>query len=448
MKLITHKVLVDAGDKQERGLLVNTITGTIDVLSKAETALLRTWDQAQAVRVQPGDSQAAALYEGLLARGFLVETDAEEERLVEAQLERTRAGHRLALERSRRVAFVITYRCNYACPYCYENAITYEKGKVLTREMVDRVFELHHNNVRNIMLYGGEPLLPQNRAILEYIISRAPDATYSATSNGYYLEEYFDLLQKLSVGYIMVTLDGPRELHNKTRKLKTGEGTYDKVMAGIALYLKHGIRIKIRMNISDANVNDCLALRDSLIAEFQEAFRNHVLMFELQPIFQLSRDTRFKLNNQILYDKKTEAGTPFQYNMIALTTPPVLSRFFNQNAVANVPRYCNCDAESCERFYDPEGDVYSCILALRNKAAAVGTYYPEVSYRQESMLSRNIDTVPECRGCKLKLICGGGCANGVVGQDGSVLRPNCQEVRENLFVELPALFRKYVQDEE
>lgn len=448
MKLITHKVLVDAGDKQERVLLVNTITGTVDVLSKEEAALLRAWEQAQNIEVQTCDSQVAVLFEGLAAHKFLIETDAEEERLVEAELEKARSVHKCAVKKIHNVVFVMTYLCNYACPYCYENAITYDKGNALTREMVDRVFEIHHNDIRNIMLYGGEPLLPQNRPILEYIISRAPDAAYSATSNGYYLEEYFDLFQKLKVGSIMVTLDGPRELHNKTRKLKNGEGTFDKVMVGIALYLKHGIPIKIRMNISDANVNDCLALRDNLIAAFPEAFWNHVLMFELQPIFQLSRDTRFKLNNQILYDKKTEAGTPFQYNVIAKTLTPLLNRFFNQNAVANMPRYCNCDAESCERFYDAEGDVYSCILALRNKAAAVGTYYPTVSYKQESMLNRNIDTIPECRGCKLKLICGGGCANGVVGQDGSVLRPNCQEVHENLFVELPALFRKYVQDEE
>ena len=77
MKLITHKVLVDAGDKQERVLLVNTITGTVDVLSKEEAALLRAWEQAQNIEVQTCDSQVAVLFEGLAAHKFLIETDAE-----------------------------------------------------------------------------------------------------------------------------------------------------------------------------------------------------------------------------------------------------------------------------------------------------------------------------------------------------------------------------------
>lgn len=446
MQLITHKVVVDAEDRQRRSLLVNTITGSIDVLSKEEAEMLRAWDAAPNIE-RPTEAQAAELYEGLLAHGFLAETEAEENRLVEAELEKARAAHKQAVESSHGVAFVLTYMCNYACPYCYEDAISYKKDRILTREMVDRVFELYHNDLRDILLYGGEPLLPQTRPILEYIISKAPDANYSAVSNGYYLEEFFDLFKERKIGDIMVTLDGPKERHNKTRRLKNGDGTFDKIMAGITLYLKHGIRVKIRMNISGANVQECLDLRESMIAEFPEAFRQNTLLFELQPIFQLSREKRFQLNSKILFEKKTESGTPYAYNVIALTIPPVLSRFFRQNAVNTTPRYCNCDAESNQRFYDPEGDVYSCILALRNKAASVGTYYPDLTVRQDSMLFRNIDSIPECRACKLKLLCGGGCANCVAGQDGSILKPNCQEIHENLYVELPALFRKYVQDE-
>ena len=447
MKLIKHMVLVEASDTKERGLLVNTITGSIDVLSKEEAALVKEWKDKPEIAENPEEEPAASLWQGLLAHGFLVKSDEEEEKLVETELEKARFIHKRVTTESHEVTFVMTYMCNYACPYCYESAITYEKRKILTREMVDRVFEIYNNDLRNISLYGGEPLLPETRPIFEYIITKAPDAVYSAVSNGYYLEEFFDLFQKLKVSNIMVTLDGPKERHNKTRKLKNGDGTYDKIMAGIALYLRNGIRIKIRMNISEANVDECLALRDSMIQEYAEAFDKKLLMFELQPIFQLARDTRVELNNRIVYDKKTESGTPYQYNMIALTIPPILSRFFKQNAVSDMPRYCNCDAESSRRFYDAEGDVYSCILSLRNKEATVGTYYPEVTTKPVSMLTRNIDTIPECRDCILKLMCGGGCANHVLGQGQGVMHPNCYETRSNLFVELPALFRKYVQDE-
>ena len=54
--------------------------------------------------------------------------------------------------------------------------------------------------------------------------------------------------------------------------------------------------------------------------------------------------------------------------------------------------------------------IYSCILSLKNKTATVGKYFPQHYMKEESILTRNIETVEVCKKCKLKFLCGGGCA--------------------------------------
>lgn len=77
--------------------------------------------------------------------------------------------------------FMVTYDCNFRCPYCYESEVS-EGGrkwtkKTFTKDLVDRAFDAmleiepnrqKHSNL--ITLYGGEPLLAQNHDIIKYIV--------------------------------------------------------------------------------------------------------------------------------------------------------------------------------------------------------------------------------------------------------------------------------------
>jgi uncharacterized protein len=317
----------------------------------------------------------------------------------------------------------------------------------LTKLMVDQVFSLHNDELDRIAFFGGEPFLLRNKEIIQYIVSKAPEAIYSATTNGYYLEEFFDILHPLNISHIMVTLDGPQEIHNQTRKLKSGKETFYKVARGIHLYLKNSIRIKIRMNISDENLDACLQLRNEYINNFPEEYEKGQLLFELQPIFQNSLEERKKIEEKIYFPEIM--GGEFspvtsKYNMMTRTASYPLSVFVKNIKYRFGPKYTHCDAESTRRFYDSDGNIYSCILALGNPAAAIGTYYPEVLYKSSSMLNRNIETIEKCSQCKLRFICGGGCALGIMSPDGDTNKPNCVAIRHDLYVELPKLFDKYI----
>ena len=151
----------------------------------------------------------------------------------------------------------------------------------MTVEMIDKVFEINPD-LKRIGFFGGEPFLPENRGLVEYILRKAPNANFYAITNGFYLENYMDLLQSVRFSNIQITLDGTENNHNKTRFEIKGQPTYDKILSGIQKCLSADIPVTIRMNLSSENFEDLL--REKSIIESTDWGRK--AKFEIQPLFQ------------------------------------------------------------------------------------------------------------------------------------------------------------------
>ena len=447
MKLTDYCIIVPIKDAQDRHILINTLNGNMHVMDRLEAECIETWGKN--TDIIPNNIFEKQLYSQLLETNYLFNNEIEESEAIKSTLELCKKQHRLKNQSITDAVFVLTYQCNFACPYCYETDASNLAKSIMTKSMIDQIFSLHQNHLEKITFYGGEPFLLPNREIIKYIISKAPQAIFSATTNGYFLEEYFDVLQQLKISYIMVTLDGPQEIHNQTRILKNGKGTFEKIERGIRLYLEHAIPIKIRMNISNTNLDACLELRKEYINTFPQQYNSGLLFFELQPVFQLPIEERKNIE-QAIYFAEEKGGNiiPLRSKnntMVRSMSYPL--RVFVQNMENKFrPKYTYCDAESSRRFYDADGNIYSCILALGNPQAAIGSYYPEVMIKSNSMLDRNIESIEVCSQCKLRFFCGGGCANEIIDSEGNTKRPNCAAIKRDIFVELPQLFRKYVRE--
>lgn len=440
MKLISNKILVDVGDHSDRALLLNTLTGIINVLDKEEVKQLLAWDKETDIQVSTDNKN---FFNELLLQKYIVENDEEEQNFEKEIMASCRENYNKWVNHKSDVTFVLTYQCNFACPYCYEEAFDYNKSKILTEDMVDKIFELQGSSIKYISLYGGEPLQPETMNIIKYIIHKAPDATYGVTTNGYYLDIFADIFKPLKMGFIMVTLDGAEAVHNKTRKLKNGEGTYQQIIKGISKCLEVGIHIKIRMNVSKINVDSILKLREHLIKMFKDEYENGLLAFEMQPLFQLNPKDKSELNDKILYERESKNEYTSKDNMMSYTVSPILDVFVKPHKRKFIPKYCHCTAESRTIFYDSEGDIYTCILSLKNKMASIGTYYPEYKLKQSGIHTRNVETIEQCSHCKMKFLCGGGCANEIIDEAGNVNKPNCRAALREVYYELPKLFKKY-----
>lgn len=433
---------MELGDGK-RYILLNTLNAEVAVLDEREIYLIREWDKTENIKCR--NKEEKKFINQLVEKGYIVE-EKQEEKIVEQYMAEGRERYTKLKNYLNGAVFVLNYDCNFRCPYCYEEAGKNRIKSRMNEKMVDKIFEIYGGSIDNISLYGGEPLLEENRTIINYIISKAPYAKYSFISNGYNLIDFYETFKKLDVVSIMITLDGKKETHNRTRYLSSGDGTFERIEQGINLYLRNGLPIKIRMNISDKNINECLELRKEYVKKYSKQYEKGLLTFELQPIFQLREENRNRLNEVIMFGEHNGKWKPSKVkdNMMFISASPLLKKFLFGAKTKFVPKYCNCTAEMNRRFFDPEGDIYTCILGVKDKRASVGTYYPQYKLKEKSMIHRNIETIKECKECKLKFLCGGGCANTIMDENGDVLFKNCSSIHNEIYNELPQIVRKYV----
>lgn len=147
-------------------LLINSLSGAVDIVEEnivSAFAALR--------RGEPWSLDAATA-DGLAQRGYLHESRAAEQQIVDRVAELTR--RRRQVEQS--ICFVLcpTMTCNLRCPYCFEPHKLHEKGGLMTTEQVEQAFAAL-DTIRasrddivqaSVNLFGGEPLLPNTRGVV------------------------------------------------------------------------------------------------------------------------------------------------------------------------------------------------------------------------------------------------------------------------------------------
>ena len=225
--------------------------------------------------------------------------------------------------------FILTYNCNFRCPYCFEAQQHFNgvKGQqIINRDQIDTAISLCPN-VKEIVLFGGEPLLSDNYEIVKYLFQTYPHIQYSVITNGYMLVEYLGLLQEARIGSVQVTLDGPESSHNRTRVLKEGShsnGTYSKILEGISACLSNNIHVRVRMTVTanPQHLRECLSHRNELMTRFSK-YADY-LTFELAPIFQVAQDRKLNIYSELYaFDLNTNEG---QYNRSLDTEIPIVKR--------------------------------------------------------------------------------------------------------------------------
>ena len=302
--------------------------------------------------------------------------------------------------------------------------------------MIDAALDLAGDDLKIIGLFGGEPLLPKNRPALEYIISKAPDKEYIITTNGYYLEEFLDVLTKVNVMNIAVTLDGEEATHDSRRYLANGKPTYGKIMSGIMKCLENSIHTTIRMNLDKSNFVECNGLKERLLEEY--ARYGGLLNFDVSPMLETASPEKNEMFLELYnFDIGCNPEERKQRNRLLSSFSPIVNTLLSNKKL--MPKYAFCYAHDNGYWVDPYGNIYPCILTVGMEELAIGKYYPNVEFYENSIRNRNIDKIPECRECKYSLLCGGGCPLPLIDYS-DVFKPVCHAIKNEIHNLLPMLY--------
>jgi uncharacterized protein len=134
--------------------------------------------------------------------------------------------------------------CNLNCSYCYlpDRANSCHIMDLATVAEVARLIFASNliNKDVDIVWHAGEPLTlkpgyyEEAIALIEAARPRSISVNYGFQTNGTLIDDgWIDFFQKHAVS-VGISLDGPRDLHDRHRKYRNGSGSYDRVVAGIA----------------------------------------------------------------------------------------------------------------------------------------------------------------------------------------------------------------------
>ena len=163
----------------------------------------------------------------------------------------------------------VTSKCNLRCTYCFER----HEDTFLQSTSIDRICEVISDyietrvNVKRVIViwFGGEPLLNLSyieKASKKFVeLCKRNNLEYSSRviSNGLNIDKIASRIREFRISDIQVTLDGPKNYHNKRRISASGKGSFDRIISNLKL-LKDPVNIIIRSNIDIYNLNECYEL--------------------------------------------------------------------------------------------------------------------------------------------------------------------------------------------
>lgn len=423
--------------------IVNLLNGSADLLNTAEGSMIKDFLNGKTI---PAD-----FHENLTKQGYLMDIKEEE------QLYRSRY---LDFIDSRdddeiQLFFVPNYSCNFTCTYCYQDEYTTAK-QGLTAEVIDAFFRYVSTEFagrkKYLTVFGGEPLLnsSKQKEMIAYLLKLANSSNLEVcfVTNGYSLVDYIEILKTASIREIQVTLDGKGSVHDARRFLKGGGATFDKIVEGVDACLQNELPINLRMVVDKENITGLPEMAQFAIDKGwteSEFFKTQLgRNYELHHCQATSEKLFSRISlYETIYSQVKEHPHILEFYKPAYS----ISKFLAENDSLPDPLYDACPACKTEWAFDYTGHIFSCTATVGKEDESLGTFYPEVS-RKEELISawenRDVTSIPECSTCSMQLACGGGCGSVAKNRTGSVCTTDCRPVKELLELGFSAYFEQPV----
>ncbi len=419
--------------------ILNPVAGNFDLMNEAE------YNQYQEIEKgnQENSELTSSLVEYLLERGYAFTS----EDAYEASRKASYAEFKNEVQDAQvQLMLIPTYACNLACTYCFQHGID-GRPQMISKEIVDSFFDYARVEFADakvkpfITLFGGEPLINSKaqREIIEHIVDHCADEGYeiAAVTNGYDFAEYVELLSRAKIREIQFTLDGSETVHDSRRMTANKKGTFHRVIKGMEKAIAQGVPINLRSVIDKENVDDLVALAQLM---------DDRGWLDLPPqLFKTQIGRNYELFE--CYEKPQHLFTQVElwaYVAKLAEEHPVLKRFHRPDFMGirylvdtgemYLPSFDTCPAAKTEWVFDLYGDIYGCTASCGREDFKLGTFWPEVTKKEEAIQTwknRDVTNIEKCKDCKYDIVCGGGC--GVMAanrHEGKILSPDCRPIQE------------------
>lgn len=313
--------------------------------------------------------------------------------------------------------------CNLNCAYCFEQAGRIEEKTMPLEVALKSIDYFFKNSIgeRKIIFYGGEPLLNKEVLIDSIKSIRLKDKIKEnltkivIVTNGTLVNNELAQFLKCNEVETSVSIDGPKEIHDATRKNKFGKGSYESAVKGYKILKEEGINPSVSCTINAYNVHCLPQIASFFIDQFAPSSLGFNFLINQEKGFNplacnIEKATNglleaFKIfrKNKIYEDRVMRRLEPITKNQVYLKD---CAAYGNQIVVKHDGSIgpCHAFANSNEYF---EGNI------MDNKFESNKEIF-------ETWANRNPLNMSECDNCPAITLCGGGCAYNAKTNKGNI----------------------------
>jgi uncharacterized protein len=390
-------------------LFVNTITGAIDIVPERVAFGTMSKDERRA----------------LVERGHIGKFENTEEAL--------RRLYEESLRHSENMPYwfyiLTTLNCNFSCPICYERKIL-GRGEIQPEVLEENLRAIKvlqekwtiPREKMNLVLFGGEPLLVSDPAILRRPLEFARQNGWKCViiTNGSRVPNFLDLFEEFreTISDFRVTLDGPPRIHDSRRPYKNGKGSFSDVVFAIEHLLRNGHQVKMQTVAGTGNIKKLEALAKIIRQKGWPEYQN------FQWRIEASHDYANLDGGE---DEYSESAIVKELVCILDKYPELLGKlkFESFKYFAHLagsfgwlgnyktywgPKFSFCEPQKGFQYvFSADGRIYHCprTIGIPNfclGSAAEGLNGKDKVLKRVPMLKRK-----KCRECIVNTLCGGGC---------------------------------------
>ncbi|MCR5301624.1 MAG: thioether cross-link-forming SCIFF peptide maturase [Lachnospiraceae bacterium] len=325
----------------------------------------------------------------------------------------------------------VSHDCNLACRYCFAGEGEYHgKRALMSFEVGKKALDFLVNaskGRRNLEVdfFGGEPLM--NFEVVKQLVAYGrslekehdKEFRFTITTNGLLLDdEKLDFINQ-EMDNLVLSLDGRKEVHDRMRPRRGGQGSYDEILPKIKraaesrkdrdhyirgtytrnnLDFSEDVKHLAELGFEQISVEPVVAAPDMEYAIREEDVPQLLEQYDILAKYLLER-------------KRKGCGVNFFHFMIDLTGGPCVAK-----------RLSGCGSGTEYLAVTPDGDLYPCHQFVGMSDFLMGNVDTGVTNTvlQDSFKLCNVYSKTECRDCFARMYCSGGCAANAYNLSGDI----------------------------
>lgn len=328
-----------------------------------------------------------------------------------------------------------TEACNFTCPYCFlydktNTTMGDEDYDMLYDYISDFMSQRENERDKRLIInwFGGEPTLCASKIVefmnrIQTFVKDNKIRLYSTiTTNGYLMDgEMFGKFLESGITDFQVTIDGEKENHDKSRYLRTGEGTYDVILKNLVQIRSLNTEIDYQFKIRGNFTKNSISQMYNFVKIYKEQIYDgkHFTLY-FRPVYEYeTRKSEIEDIKQDIYsidEGILEQDKLMRY--VAEKTGQTIERRLVEKMPGPTFGWCNAEMKN-HMIVGKGGKLYLCDTLVGYKS--IGKLTKEEKIKLDDITTEyNIfedERTAKCINCRNLPLCFGGCKRNRMEQE-------------------------------